>query len=306
MSVGRSNGQNGGNYYSNLTRPVEIDCNFVVDSTNGNGLGVRSIKSNGYIESVFMNTNPAATTTTAVFASGSSTVQVASLTNLVVGMVVTDSTTGGNITGGTTITGIFVPTKTLTLSAVTAGASAAAPGDTLSFAMTAALAGNPNPIAGTVGIKFKSNYARYINGYSNFITPVTSPTTTSLTTGHAYVITVLGNTTLNQWQAAGFPPGFTPAVGAGFICTSTASIGGTGKVGLPGILVEGPIAVVGDPNLMLQNSAIGANAGAYLTFQFFAPTNTTTTTLVQTAPADGSIVAMTFKFDVSSVNIDGL
>jgi len=56
MSVARGNGQNGGHFYSNITQPVNIYCNFVVDSTNGNGLGVRSIKSNGYVRNVFMHT----------------------------------------------------------------------------------------------------------------------------------------------------------------------------------------------------------------------------------------------------------
>jgi len=56
MSFARGNGQNGGHFYSNITQPVKIDCNFVVDSTNGNGLGIRSLKSNGYVNNVFMHT----------------------------------------------------------------------------------------------------------------------------------------------------------------------------------------------------------------------------------------------------------
>jgi hypothetical protein len=57
MSYSRGNGQNGGHFYSNITQPVKIDCNFVVDPANGNGLGVRSIKSNGYVQNVFMHTS---------------------------------------------------------------------------------------------------------------------------------------------------------------------------------------------------------------------------------------------------------
>lgn len=57
MSVLRGNGQNGGHFYSNITMPVKLYCNFVVDSTNGNGLGIRSLKSNGYVENVFMHTS---------------------------------------------------------------------------------------------------------------------------------------------------------------------------------------------------------------------------------------------------------
>lgn len=57
MSYPRGNGQNGGHFYSNITQPVKLDFNFVVDSANGNGLGIRSLKSNGYVENVFMHTS---------------------------------------------------------------------------------------------------------------------------------------------------------------------------------------------------------------------------------------------------------
>lgn len=57
MSIPRGNGQNGGHFYSNITQPVKIDLNFVTDVANGNGLGVRSVKSNGYVRNVFMHTS---------------------------------------------------------------------------------------------------------------------------------------------------------------------------------------------------------------------------------------------------------
>lgn len=56
MSVVRGFGLNGAKYFTNVTTPQDVWVNFIVDSTNGNGLGVRSIKSNGYVESVFMHT----------------------------------------------------------------------------------------------------------------------------------------------------------------------------------------------------------------------------------------------------------
>lgn len=56
MSYSRGNGQNGGHFYSNVTQPVDLFVNFTVDPANGNGLGVRSIKSNGYVQNVFMHT----------------------------------------------------------------------------------------------------------------------------------------------------------------------------------------------------------------------------------------------------------
>jgi hypothetical protein len=46
----------GGKIYSMHTMPVLIDCNFIVDSTNGNGLGIRSLKGPS-VANVFMNTS---------------------------------------------------------------------------------------------------------------------------------------------------------------------------------------------------------------------------------------------------------
>lgn len=46
----------GGKLYSPHTMPVLIDCNFVVDSTNGNGLGIRSLKG-PMVQNVFMHTS---------------------------------------------------------------------------------------------------------------------------------------------------------------------------------------------------------------------------------------------------------
>lgn len=48
---------NAGHFYTNLAKPIDINLNFIVDSTNGNGLGIRSMKSNGYVNNVFMNTS---------------------------------------------------------------------------------------------------------------------------------------------------------------------------------------------------------------------------------------------------------
>lgn len=59
MSTSRGNGQNGGHFYSNITQPVKLDVQFTVDATNG--LGVTSVKSNGYVRNVFMHTSGAPT-----------------------------------------------------------------------------------------------------------------------------------------------------------------------------------------------------------------------------------------------------
>jgi hypothetical protein len=43
-------------FYTLHKKPVLLDCNFIVDSANGNGLGIRSLKGPG-IASVFMHTS---------------------------------------------------------------------------------------------------------------------------------------------------------------------------------------------------------------------------------------------------------
>lgn len=45
--------------YTGHVMPVLIDCNFIVDSTNGNGLGIRSLKG-PYVQSVLMQAQTAA------------------------------------------------------------------------------------------------------------------------------------------------------------------------------------------------------------------------------------------------------
>lgn len=50
---------NGKSIYIPHVKPVLIDCNFVVDSTNGNGLGIRSLKG-PMVQNVFMHTTASA------------------------------------------------------------------------------------------------------------------------------------------------------------------------------------------------------------------------------------------------------
>lgn len=232
MSYARGFGLNGKSIYTNVTKPMEVWCNFIVDSTNANGLGVRSIKSNGYIESVFMHTTQ----------------------------------TPGSVTGWT----------------------------------------NPNPAVGYALVRFKNNFNYYLGGFSGLIPPVTAPTTTALVAGNAYVITVLGTTTSANWAIYGLPAGFTPTVGQSFISKVTASITGTGKVGLPGLLTTQTVTVVGDPNTEIANSSIATNAGAILMLQFAAATAAGNTALIAAAPADGTVIGLQFCFDGSTVTIDGL
>lgn len=227
MSQPRGFGLSGTKLFANIAKVQEVELNFTVDATNGNGLGVRSIKSNGYVENVFMHTSA---------------------------------------TPGTGIGGKL----------------------------------NPNPIAGYIIIQFKNNFNYALSGSNSIVSPLTSTSTTSLTSGHAYAITSLGTTTLAQWQTAGLLPGVTPAVGAAFISTTGGAIGGSGTVGIPSFSTVDSFETVGDPNATISLSNISANAGAYVIIQ--CVTSASGSPALAT-PANNSVIALRFRFDGSTVSI---
>lgn len=57
--MGHALGNNYGKSYSFLSKPVNLDLNFIVDADNTNGLGVRSVKGQG-VSNVFMHTSATA------------------------------------------------------------------------------------------------------------------------------------------------------------------------------------------------------------------------------------------------------
>ena len=139
------------------TMPVLLDCNFVVDSTNGNGLGTRNLKGPA-VNEVYMNT-----------------------------------------------------------SAPLAGS------------------GNPNPEAGIILVQLADNYNRYLSGFAGFSGP-TGSSSTSVVSGVPVIVASLGTSTQAQWLAVGFPAAYLnfatglPNVGASFVPTSSATIGGSAAV----------------------------------------------------------------------------
>lgn len=189
-----------------------IDVNFVVDSTNGNGLGLRSLKGSPLVSNVFMHTS-------------------------------------------------------------------ATPAS-----------GNPNPAAGYALIEFAEAFQGYVGGYYGAVSAVSGTpinVTAGLTVGQPYVIVSVGTTTLAQWQALGFL-GTSVNVGASFVAkTATAGVG-TGVVETPvpsGIVVS---EVIGDPN-QTCNPATG---GGSMIVSLLAATSSGVTTLIPTAPANGSVVGL--------------
>lgn len=302
MPYARGFGLNGKSIYGNICKPEFVFCNFVVDSTNGNGLGLRSLKSNGYVESVYMNTSAAFTgtshTSTLIdgIASGTS--------SLVVGMPVQ----GSGIPLGAKIASI-VSSGSITLSAATTSSTTGS--------ITYQGVGSPNPAAGFVQVKFRNNFNYYLGGFSGFVSTVSGSAVkidnSALTIGQAYTITTLGNATLANWQSIGFPMGFTPAAGSNFIATAVGVPGeantSTSRVMTPkpsGILA---FEAMGDPSQTMNNASIASNAGAIVIVQLLAPTLSTNAygqPMIPTAPQNGTVLGMSFWFDASSVTVDGL
>lgn len=162
--------------------------------------------------------------------------------------------------------------------------------------------GNPNPAVGFIQVKFQDNYNRYLTGFSGAISVLSGTPVTTTVAGTVYVITVLGTTTLAQWQAVGFQPGFTPAVGASFVATASAAIGGTGAVQAPTADGTGisHIEVVGDPNLTLANSAQPSNGGGVINLAIYGAAGSGVVT-----PANGTVIGLAFYFNDSSVPVNG-
>ena len=202
--------------------PVLLDCNFVVDSTNGDGLGIRSLK-------------------------------------------------------GPAIANVFMKTS-------------ATPA-----------AGNPNPGSGTIIVQLADSYNRYFGGFAGSAAPVGTPAT-STTAGVVSIVTSLGTATSAQWLAAGFPAAYLstttglPSVGAAFIPTVSATIGGSATAAP--IVSTGSgidhIELVGDPNMTLSSQI----QGGQLVFQCFLSN-------AQAAPANGTVISMSFYLSNSSILIQG-
>lgn len=205
--------------YTGHVMPVLLDCNFIVDSANGNGLGIRSLKG-PYVQNVFMKTS---------------------------------STPAG---------------------------------------------GNPNPDTGIIVVQFQDNYNRSFSGFNAIVSPLSGTPLTSTTTGTTYVIVSLGTATLAQWQTAGLPHGFTPAVGAAFVATATGTIGGSAAVEITATAGSNitDIETVGDPNATLANA--DQFIGGQVILQCFK-------NAVKTAPADGSVISLGFYLSNSSVLNNG-
>lgn len=213
-------------YYTRHKFPIQIDCNFVVDSTNGNGFGIRSLK--GFVSNVFMQTS-------------------------------------------------------------------ATPA-----------AGNPfiNSVSkGLILVQLVEQYNKYLGGYAGFVSPTTGSalsisSSSVLTIGQVYIIVSVGTSTPANWQAMGLPTGVIPGDGVSFIASATGSGTGTGQVEAVGVSGNTHIEVVGDANQTIQstNPVVlgGTTVGPYILMQCLGPTSVSNPTPIPVAPANGTVIGLTF------------
>ena len=224
-----------GKIYSMHVKPVLLDCNFVVDSANGNGLGIRSLKG-PMIQNVFMHTSA--------------------------------SPGLGNSNPAT----LNVPVL------------------------------NPNPAAGTIIVQFQDNFNRSFSGCNAIVSPVSGTPLTSVVANVAYTIVALGTATAAQFQAVGLPKGVTPAIGASFIASASAAIGGSAAVEVAAAAGSGVMSIetLGDPNATIAPDPTQSQGfGAYVILQC------RNNSAAIAAPADGSVISLQFLLSDSSVQVMG-
>jgi hypothetical protein len=270
--------------YSGHYFPVLVDFNFIVDSTNGNGLGQRSLKG-AYVKNVFMHTTAFFTGTT------NSTILVTAIPGGTAALLPGMPVSGAGIVAGTVISSI-VSSSSITLSIA---ATSSVVGNTISYAAV----GSPNPAAGNIVVHLAGNYNRLLFANVGDIGPTSGSSiavdSTLLTVGQAYVIVSVGTSTAADWAALGLPAGVTPNVGAAFIALATGAGSGTGFVQLSSNSGIQKYQGIGDPNQTLSPLALGystAQSGAWLFFQSLGSTSSGSTILIPAAPANGSVIGI--------------
>lgn len=158
--------------------------------------------------------------------------------------------------------------------------------------------------AGIYQINFVDNYSKYLGGIFEVWSPNSGSSilvTTGTTSGLTYVITIVGTTTTAGWQTLGLPVGITPAVGVAFKATATTTTTGTGAIQVQSVSGIVACEVIGNPTLTMYPTGLGS-ASPYIILQTLAATNSSTTTLIATDPANGSTLSLAFYFSDGSNN----
>lgn len=309
MSVPRGYGLNGKSCYTNVTKPMSTWLTFTVTPTNG--LGVTSVKSNGYANYVFMHTSTTPTASNGITnpnpANGYAVIGLTNNFNYFLGLRGSVAAPAGNT--GTTST-VANTTYTITLVGTTTAAQWQA-------------VGLPSWVTPTVGQSFVATATQAIGGTGTVgtagITNISS-------------ISVVGdpNQTIASSNIASY--------GGAYLVLQFAALTAAGTINTP--TFTGSALATHTHDLLLKNAAVadgattrvnaganllGANTGGDLTITgsganggivaasagtpagtISALTFTSTSAAAAAAPTTGSIVRLELCFDGSSVTIDGI
>lgn len=352
--MGHALGNNYGKFYSFLSKPVELDLSFVVDSTNGNGLGVRSVKGQG-VKNVYMHTSATPAGGNPNPAVGLALIQLSydyarnyggpinfaspvtgsnlaiNASALTVGQPYVIVSVGSGAAGVTTIAPVadsagslastwfrlydnygntFIiwfsvsgvgsapvgVSGTLVQQTISSGATAAQVGAALAITIAAL----PSGVSGVFSFTATGTTTVTVTSTQNL--PLAGPAADgAIATGFTFALTKY-TTNLTDWQKVGVPPGVVPAVGVSFIAIATGYSTGGGSTGLvKAVSVSGITCaeIIGDPNLSIAPIAMGGspNVGSWILIQLLGATSSSVTTLIPTAPADGTVISMSMLLE---------
>jgi hypothetical protein len=292
MSVALGFGLNGKSIYMNVAKPMVVECSFSVDSTNASGL--TSLKSNGYIQQIYMHSSaPSATNPNP--ANGIMQVQFKNNFNKFLGVdasVVSASQTSTKIDNSALVVGQVYVISTL---------------GNATLAKWQAI-GVPVGVTPAVGVAF---IALTDGGAGNVLTSrVMVPNVSGIACvevfGNSDVMTS-ANIAANNGQylfAQFLAPSFTGSALAshnhnliikGGQIPSTTNDVATYAGPVLGKEEAADVTILG-ANSAASGGVVGASAG----------TPAGTMSLIPAAPVDGSIVKLAFWFDGSTVTVDGL
>ncbi len=291
--MANTNWSNAGHFYAPQVKPVLLNCSFIVDSTNGNGLGIRSLKGPG-IANVFMHTSSTPAGGNPNPAAGIIVVKIAQNFNRYLGGFsgFIGPVTGGNITlsSGSGITAgvpyIIVSLGTTTTAAnwVTAGLplgyTAAVGASFIATSAAAAGTGLGNAVVKAVGVSGISSL-EVVGDPNQTIAgnAVTGPV------GGQLIIKCLGST----FTAGAYTPVGT--VSQATLTMNSYTPAGTNDGASPPIFTGTPATLTG---------TISAQ-----TFTGSAASLTGTVTYALTAPANESVVGLSFYLSDSSITVAG-
>lgn len=289
----RQNHPNKGLIYSNIVKPVKVDLSFVVAATNG--LGVTSLKSNGYVNNVFMHTSTTPTANNGYTnpnpAAGIAVIQLRNNFNAYLGStysVTSTSQTSTKIDNSALTAGLIyvisiVGDATLAKWQSIGLPVGVTPAVGVAFVATAVGTGS-NALTSRVQVPSQSG----VDSIEFFGNPIL--------TANSNVNSNSGMYLLAQFMANSFTAGaYTPAgtVSAPVLTMNSYTPAGTN-------------ANDGPPETFTGTPAVLTGTNSAPTFTGSAGSLTGTSVLALAAPTAGSLVNMSLWFDASSVTVDGL